>query len=136
MRIVRIIKPALFIFEVLKIIIFAIVLIIENQNSSIFIMAFFAVQGTLFPIMALFLCLDAVRYREYIPLFMTGKGIGIFILSIWSLFSQQSTIIGGFISTMALLSFELFALAAIFFIREDVIKITETPDNISAMEDK
>jgi hypothetical protein len=117
MKITTLLKPGLFVYEVFKIIIFAIILMTEAYNSSIFLLAFFAAQGALFPIMALFLCLNTVRYKEYLPLFMAGKSIGIFILLVWSIFSQQSTMIGGFFNGMSLLSFELVALAAIFYIK-------------------
>ena len=136
MRLVTLLKPGLFIYEVSKIIIFVILLIMETNNSSIFLLVFFAAQGALFPIMALFLCLDTIRYREYLPLFIAGKGIGIIILFGWSLFSGQSTMIAGFLNAMSLLSFDLFAMAAIIVIKKDVINLTETPDEPDLMEEK
>jgi hypothetical protein len=136
MKLVMLLKPGLFIYEVFKILIFAILLIMEANNPSIFLLAFFAAQGAIFPIMALFLCLDAVRYKEYLPLFIAGKGIGIFILLGWSLFSQQGTMIAGFFNGMTFLSFDLFALAAILFIKKETSDLTEAPNEPGIMEEK
>jgi len=98
----------------------AILLLLKTKDSSIYMMVIFAVQGALFPIMALFLCVNAVRYREYIPLFIAGKVIGVFAILSWLLFSRQGTMIGGFLPDVILGSFDLFAIAAILVIKDDV----------------
>ena len=134
MKLISILKPALFIYEVIKLIIFVIILIIEINYSSIFVMMFFAAHGIIFPLMALFLFLDAVRYKEYLPLFIAGKIAGIFILFGWLLFSEQSRIIGGVFNGMSLLSFELLALAAIFYIKTN-IQIKEPSNEINITEE-
>ena len=86
-------------------------------------------------LMALFIWLDAVRYRVYIPLYIAGKCIGIFILMTgWFIFSIQVTIIESFI-----LSGDLFALAAILLILKDIDKESEKQaitDVESFVEDK
>jgi len=134
MNIIRILKPALLVYEVLKIVVFAATLVIDAGNKSIFLMAFFTAQGVLFPIMALFLCLDSDRYKEYIPLYIAGKSIGIVILLGWSLFSRQVTMIGGLFSAMSLLSFELFAMSVIFIIKRDIIR-SDIMRSIDAQDD-
>ena len=75
--------------------------------------------------MALFLWINAVRYREYLPLFITGKVIGIFTLFCWSLITQETTITAHFFNEMLLVSCDLFALAAIVIIIKDVKNMTE-----------
>ena len=129
MNIIRFLKPGLLIYEVLKIIVFAATLVIDATNKSIFLMVFFTAQGALFPIMALFICLDVVRYKEYLPLFIAGKGIGIITLLGWSVFSRQVTMIGGFFNVMSLLSFELFAMAVVLIIKKDVMRLTDVEEN-------
>jgi hypothetical protein len=44
--------------------------------------------------------------------------------------------IAGFLNAMSLLSFDLFAMAAIIVIKKDVINLTETPDEPDLMEEK
>jgi len=104
-------------------------LILQASDSSFFIKLVFATQGALFPIMALFLCVNINRYKEYLPLLIAGKIIGIVILFTWSIASMQNTSPTDFISEMALLCCDLFALAAILKIKKDV-------DNMDLIEDK
>jgi len=123
MRLSTILKLGLLTIEVLKIMIFATAVILEAKNASVGLMIFLGVQGTVFPVMALFLCIDSVRFREYLPLLIAGKTVGIFVILGWLLFSQQSTIITGFISETTIVSFDLFALAAAMVIRKDVKRL-------------
>ena len=127
MKVVSIVKPVLFIYECMKLLILAGLMILQGYVQTNFINVVFAVTSALYPLMALFLCLDAVRYRAYIPLFTAGKCIGIFTLAAYSFFSMHITMIGGL-----LLSGDLFTLAAILLIRKDVFSITEkTDENIT-----
>ena len=128
MRLASFLKPGLLIYEVLKAVIFATVMVLQAQNAQIFTLVVFAVQGTLFPLMALFLCVNTLRYREYLPLYMAGKIVAVFTIMSWSLFTQKASTLGDFISSTTLLCFELSALFAIMTIRNDVeqiIKISE-----------
>nr|AGS51821.1 hypothetical protein [uncultured bacterium contig00053] len=144
MGVVGILKPGLFIYECVRIIILAFVLvIIMPEKSSIPWLAFIA-PGALFPLMALFLWLDILYYKAFIPLFIAGKCIGIFSLLIWSLISRQLTMIEGFagyliIPEMIFLCGDLFALAAILFIyrsmqivNKPLAATAETPDTEDA----
>jgi hypothetical protein len=116
----------------------AAVLVLNETDPSLFTKMVLAAPGALFPLMALFLWLDTERYKEYLPLFAAGKGIGIFTLLGWFIVSQKVTMIGCFhgiaiIAELLLLSGDLFALAAVFLIIKDVRNLdTAVPD----MEDK
>jgi len=118
MKLIRILKLLLFIYEVIRIVLIAILLILQANDSSQQMMMIFAVQGVLFPIMALFLCINTVRYREYIPLYIAGKAIGVFAILCWLLFTRQGTMLGGFVSDIILGSFDLLAIAAILVIKD------------------
>ena len=127
MRFAIFLKPALLIFEVTRIIIIAGLLIIQADDALFFTLLIFAVQGALFPIMALFLCLNTARYIEYIPLYIAGKSIGILAIICWSLLTQQATMIGGFIREMTLICFDLFAVTALLVIKNDVNRLMSEP---------
>jgi len=79
--------------------------------------------------MALFLCLDAVRYREYLPLLIVGKIISVFALVCWSLFSQQMTMIGVTFNSMTLAGCDLLALVALVLIKNDTKEIIKNREN-------
>jgi len=74
--------------------------------------------------MALFICLNTAHYREYLPLFIAGKSIGIFALLSWFIISQQLSMVSIFLSGITLLSFDLFSLASVLVIKNDVDKST------------
>ena len=113
-------KPLLFVYEVIRIIIIAVLLIIKANDSSNYMMVIFAVQGVLFPIMTLFLCINTDRYKEYIPLYIAGKVTAVFAILCWLLFARQSTMIGGFVSDIVLGCFDLLAIMAVLAIKDDV----------------
>ena len=79
----------------------------------------------LFPIMTLFLWLDASRYKNYLPLYIAGKSIGIAVFLGWSIISGRFTILqwASDINSIAGLIFEggdLLALgAALYLAKED-----------------
>lgn len=124
MKIVSLLKPGLLIYEVFRLVILTIILILQANNSSVFVMMIFATPGVLFPIMALFICLNTAHYREYLPLFIAGKSIGIFALLSWFIISQQLSMVSIFLSGITLLSFDLFSLASVLVIKNDVDKST------------
>jgi hypothetical protein len=81
------------------------------------------VSAFLFPLMAVFIWLDSTRYRVYIPLFTSGKFIGLFSLlgfpiitgqdskySKFGIFSEDASFV-----TLLLVSY-LFSLLVVFFI--------------------
>lgn len=81
----------------------------------------FSAPGILFPLMALFIWLDTSRYRAYIPLFITGKCIGIFTLLSWSVVFGRVTFVGLFsdyymVAELVFLSGDLLALATVVLI--------------------
>ena len=120
----------LFIYESIRVLILAAFVFFQPVDPSGFPRLVFAVSGALFPIMALFIWLDISRYRAYLPLFAAGKCIGLFSLLVWSFVSRNITMTEGVpgivIAERALLSGDLFAMAAVLLIIKDVYKMTET----------
>jgi hypothetical protein len=96
----------------------------------------FAAPGAVFPIMALFIWIDAAGFKAYIPLYIAGKCIGLFSLAIWSAVSGVSMVIGGVslfnISGEIMFLFgDLLALAAILIIFKDSQKPLNIQETIT-----
>jgi hypothetical protein len=139
MGIVRVLKPGLFIYECVRILILAAFVAMQPLLSAVllatdladFPIMVFAAPNALFPLMALFLWLNTSRYRAYLPLFAAGKCINIISLLGWSILVQSSTMIRAFpgivqaLAELMLLSGDLLALAAVILIIRDTRKITE-----------
>jgi len=128
MNIVRFLKPAVFIFECIKLMIISAVLIIQGDEPGLFIKIILAAPGALFPIMALFIWLDTGRYREYLPLFLAGKCIGLFLLLGWFIVSRQVTMIEKIhalviYAEVLLLSGDLLSLSAVLLINRNIKKM-------------
>jgi len=134
MRFTPLLKPGLFVYECIRIIILIVILFQYGRDSGLLIRAIFTTPSILFPIMALFIWLDTDRYQVYLPLFIAGKSIGVFLELGWSIISRQVTILtgaGGITSLAQLtLSGDLFALAIALFIIKDIQKPTQTPEEI------
>ena len=124
MRIIRLLKPVLLIQEILRIVVIVILLLMRSDDTSTFTMLILAAQGALFPLMALFLCLNTERYREYLPLYIAGKSIGIVLLLYWSLLTQQVTMIEGLISERLILIIDLAVILILVLIKKDVKTMT------------
>jgi len=96
----------------------------------------YTAPAVLFPLMALFIWLDASRYRAYLHLFAAGKCIGLFLLLGWSViarFTMTMEAYGIALTEWIILGGDFLALAAILFIiKNDNIKLTET----QALEEK
>ena len=127
MKIIQFVKAALFTYEFIRIMAFISVLILQRNEPNLLVKMIFAAPSVLFPLMALFIWLDTNLYKAYLPLFIAGKCIGIFILLGWSIVFQQVTIFGrlyGFAipAELLLLSGDFFALAAVLLIIKDVQK--------------
>jgi len=125
MKVVSFLKLGLFLYELLRTLYLVINLILQANNSLIFIQALFATQGVLFPLMALFLCLNTERYKEYLPLYIAGKSIGVFSILMWALISQGNYMIGKHIGEMSIAAFDLFSLVVILIIKRDIQKTDE-----------
>jgi len=110
-------KFALFFYEVIRVIILGIILVLQPFDTPGIIRIIFAAQGVLFPLMALFICIDTSRYKEYLPLFITGKGITVLSLVIFTFFFREAA---NFTGQTVLVSFDLLALAGILFIKRDI----------------
>jgi len=132
MGLTRFIKIGLFVYECIRILLLTIILIIKGTEDGLLIRTLFAAPSALFPLMAIFILLDTNRYKVYLPLFLAGKSIGIFLEALWSIMSIQVTISEGIdysvILAQMILSGDLFSLAAVIMI----IKYIRKPD----MEEK
>jgi len=113
------------VLECIKLMVIALVIIIQGNVPGLFTKILLAAPGALFPLMALFVWLDTARYKEYPPLFLAGKCIGIFLLLIWFIVFSQVTIIGrifGFAvyAEGLILCGDLISLGAVFLISKDI----------------
>ena len=130
MVIVRLIKPGLFIYECLRILVLCYVLVMRSNEAGVSAQLAYTAPGVLFPLMALFIWLNPVRYRTYLPLFAAGKCIGISAILGWSIVSGQVTMIGRVFGTavfaeLVFICGDLLALAAVLLIYNDNRKNTE-----------
>ena len=99
-------------------------LISNTMDPSFFLKMIFGAQGVLFPLIALFLCFNAVKYREYIPLYIAGKIIGIFVILGWSILTIGYNFYD-FFGELVLIGLDCLALVSILIIKKDVKKNTE-----------
>ena len=102
-------KPGLFVYECARIVILIVGLVYSIPEAGTFPCLVFAASSALFPLMAMFIWLNVFRYREYLPLFLAGKCIGIILLVLWSIF-QRGIITDFFNIKMILLSGDIFAI--------------------------
>jgi len=128
MNIVRLLKPAVFLFECIKLMGISAVLVIQGDVPELAIKIILAAPGALFPIMALFIWIDTDRYREYLPLFSAGKCIGIFLLLGWFIVSRQATMLGKTLAApiyaeLALLGGDFISLGFVLLINRNVKKM-------------
>jgi len=131
MRLVRILKPSIFLYECFRFFILILIFLLVRSNpfyapwASPFVI--YLAPAALFPLMALFLWLNTDRYRAYLPLLAAGKVFGLFILLGWSIVSRQGTMIhyiGGIYRFLDLmLCGDLIALAAVLVIIRKLRKI-------------
>jgi len=128
MNIVRFLKPAVFLFECIKLMVISTILMMQGNEPGLLIKLILAAPGALFPLMALFIWLDTDRYREYLPLFSAGKCIGLFLLLGWLIASRKATMIGVLIglpvyAEVILLCGDLLSLGAVLLINKSVEKL-------------
>ncbi|WP_461246225.1 hypothetical protein [Treponema sp. R6D11] len=119
--------------ECIKLMVIALIIIIQGNVPGLFIKILLAAPGALFPLMALFIWLDTERYKEYLPLFSAGKCIGIFLLLGWFIIFRQVTMIGSIFGLAVyaealLLCGDLLSLGIIFLIGRE-IKNPEMEEN-------
>ena len=114
MKIIKLIKPGLFIYECIRIVLLAFILYFQG-GEGISAKVIFTAPGALYPLMAMFIWLDCGRYRVYVPLFTAGKCVGIFMMLGWSIITRQVTMIESFV-----LSVDFFSLAAVLMIRRNL----------------
>ena len=132
MGIIRLLRPGLFVYECVRILLLAFTLVFIMPETSAIPWLAFTASGALFPLMALFMWIDADRYKTYLPLFIAGKCIGIFSLLCWTVVSGRFTMFEDFygiyvIVDLVFLSGDLFALAVALLMFRDTQKITYKP---------
>lgn len=125
MNITSPLKPVVFALECIKLIVIALIIVIQGNVPGLFTKIILAAPGALFPLMALFIWLDTERYKEYMPLFSAGKFIGIFLLLGWFIIFRQVTMIGSIFGSAVyaeavLLCGDLLSLGAVFLISRDI----------------
>jgi len=130
MKTIQLIKPGLFLYECLRIMILAAILILRSNDNDILGRLAYTAPSALFPLMALFIWLDSERYKTYLPLFAAGKCIVVSTLLGWSIVSGQVTIIGRFFGAAifaeaVILSGDLLTLAAVLLVHKDNRKNSE-----------
>jgi len=129
----RLAKFVLLFYECVRILALAVYVFLHGGGSSSFPMLAYASPGVLFPLMALFVWLDAVRYRAFLPLFIAGKCIAIVSLLGWLIFVKHFTMaimtkgfFGIFTTEWLLLAADLFSIAAVMLIIIDVKRTIES----------
>jgi hypothetical protein len=123
MGITRILKPGLLVYEFVRIFLTVYVLASFFPGKSSIPFLFMAVPFVLFPLMALFIWLDTEKYKAYLPLYLAGKCVCVFILTGWLILFSWGTIYEGggilrFMQTL-LLSGDLFSIAAVLVIMKN-----------------
>jgi len=125
MNIVRFLKPGIFLFECIKLMVISVILILQGNEPWLLTKIILAAPGALFPLMALFVWLDTDRYKEYLPLFSAGKCIGIFLLLGWFIIFRQVTMIGNIFGSaiyaeLILLCGDILSLGAVLIINKNI----------------
>ena len=125
----RLLKLGLFIYELIRIMVLAAYVFMQPFDPVGLPRLLYAGSGVLFPLMAMFIWLDVSRYKAYLPLFMAGKCISIFILAAWLVISRRLSIPvsspGISISESLILCGDLLALTAVLLIIKDENKADE-----------
>jgi len=134
MLMMRVLKPVLFIFECIRVLVLIIYVIFLPVDLSGLPRLVFIAPGVLFPIMAMFIWLDISRFNVYLPLFTAGKCISAFTLLCWSAasgtLSLQGLISGTGIRELAFLGSDLLALGVILLIHKNYKIFIEKHDNL------
>jgi hypothetical protein len=110
-----------FLYEAVKLMVIAVILIMQGNIPGLLTNILLSAPGALFPLMALFIWIDADRYKAYLPLFSAGKCISISLLTGWLIAVQQVTMIGKLFSVsvyaeLVLLCGDLLTLGAVLLI--------------------
>ena len=135
MGIVRFIKPAVFLYEIVRLTLLAYYfMILLPSVDSIQWLA--ASPGALFPLMALFLWIDARRYKVYLPLYIAGKTVGVCALIVFSISAGEFTITKWFSGTASFshrffLCGDALAIACVLYVK----RILNKPA-LTSMEDE
>jgi hypothetical protein len=138
----RSLRFGLFIYECLRVFpLMGAFIALQASNSTATPWLIYAAPCALFPLMALFLWLDNLRYRNYLPLLLAGKCVSVTVLLVWFIVSRQVIMIEDFSNSVVfieliLLSGDLLSIAAVLLIMKGVKKgeIARVPE--TDMEEK
>ena len=124
MKTIQLLKPGLFLYECLRIMILTAILILRSNGDNFLGQLAYTAPSALFPLMALFIWLNSQRYRAYLPLFAAGKCIWITTLLGWSIVSGQVTIMGRFLGAavfaeIVLICGDLLSIAIVLLVYKD-----------------
>jgi len=97
MDVLRPLRAGLFFYEIFRLLLLAIFMLIapigggSAMESSVSVFPYFVYlsANALFPLMALFVWLKPEGYRNYLPLYMAGKIIGVVSFYTWEIFSSR-----------------------------------------------
>jgi hypothetical protein len=136
MVLIRILKPALFIYECTRTFVLVCIFASLFYGTDAVSCLAFAAPGAIFPIMALFIWIDTTGFKVYIPLYTAGKCIGLFSLAIWFAVSWVGMIRDGFpffnkAGEILFLLGDLLALAAILIILRNMRKSLNKQETIT-----
>jgi hypothetical protein len=131
MGIVRILKPGLFLYECVRILLTIYIMISLLPGMSSLPFLFLTAPFVLFPLMALFIWLDVLKYKTYLPLYLAGKCVGAFVLAGWIIIGSSSPV---FMQIRAVLfSGDFMTIAAVILIMRSV---QNNPVETPKVEDK
>ena len=117
MKLTLLVKSGLFLVECIRVLILAVILLIQGNKNGFSVEIVFIAPSVLFLLMSLFILLDTNRYKAYIQLLTAGKCISIFIILGWFILTAQVTIMEGLV-----LSCDLFAMALVLLVIKDFVK--------------
>ncbi|MCL2833506.1 MAG: hypothetical protein FWD78_10090 [Treponema sp.] len=92
MEINKPLRIVLFIYDTLRLLFLAVAFSLfptvqAAMGTGIFPYMVYLSSNTLFPMICLFLMIKPAQYRNYLPLYMTGKTIAVIIFLMWAAFS-------------------------------------------------
>jgi membrane-bound metal-dependent hydrolase YbcI (DUF457 family) len=99
MRLIWLLKPGLFIYECIRLMfLITAIAVIQPEGLKAYPWLAYTASNALFPLITLFLWLNISRYRDYLPLLLAGKCVGLFALICWAIITRQMSMIWEFSS--------------------------------------
>jgi hypothetical protein len=97
MDVYRPLRAVLFFYELLRLLVLAILFAVFSPlegavKGGVFPYLVYMTPNALFPLMTLFLWLKLEDHRNYLPLYMAGKVIAVAVFYVWGIFSLRTAI--------------------------------------------